>query len=263
MSKIDAPLFFQFGKAKTLNDDIFSKTGCFVFLRIGEFPFLNGCENYRQALYSLIIDSYVLFHDYGRQFLNAFVSVSGINRPQTLDSIINYRILLTHSHYEPNIQFMRAFIRLLTNKSIATTKDFYKELSVAKENDYKVAYDLLKDELNIFFYTLNSVANNSNIKGAFINYRIRNINAFQSSLNQALIKSILQTESRTERPNYPNFCSNGSVIIGSFSNAQQSVINKFRNCGYQMPDEIYPDFRNNVINLVNPPQQSSAQILMP
>lgn len=252
MNKIDAPLFFQRGKAKEINDNIFANTGCFLFLKIGEFPFINSCENYRQALYSLIIDSYVLFHDYGRAFWIAFAKASITSVPQILEDLINYRILLTHSQFEPEFHILNSFARLITTKNIISIEDFYVTLSNAKDNDYKLAYNMLNDELNIFYNALNGIKSNS-LKRIFCNYIQpgNKYNIFKRSLNEPLIQSILKAEN----------CYNGNVHIKTFQTAQQNIIDKFNSNHYNTPDEIYPDFRNEVISVVNPPPQASALIL--
>lgn len=266
MSIINAPLFFQGNKAKELNDKIFANTGCFIFLMIKEFPFTICCENYRQALYSLIIDSYVLFHDYGRNFLTAFATVSNTVVPSILDDLIKYRILLTHSQYEPEIRTMDSFVRLITAKSMQSIEEFYEKLSNANDNDFESAYKAIKAELDTFYNALSSVSNSS-IKNSFCNYHPRNnnLNAFNLSLNEALIKTILQAESGQERPTYTRdnvtYCQNGNVIIRPFKAVQNSIITKYNNNQYSTPDEIYPDFRNQVINAVNPPQLSSDLLL--
>jgi hypothetical protein len=250
MNVIDAPLFFQNGKAKEINDNIFTNTGCFLFLKIGEFPFINSCENYRQAFYSLIIDSYVLFHDYGRAFWIAFANVSNTSVPQILEDLIEYRILLTHSQFEPELQILDSFSRLITKKNITSIEDFYVNLSNANDNDYKWAYNMLKDGLNIFYNALNGITSNS-LKDSFCNYIHRNkYNTFTRSLDHALIKPILQADSY-----------NGNFDIKNFKTAQQNIIDKFNNNHYNTSDEIYPDFRNEVISIVNPPPQSSALLL--
>ncbi|MEG0835601.1 MAG: hypothetical protein RR063_08020 [Anaerovoracaceae bacterium] len=263
MSIINAPLFFQGNKAKELNDKIFKNTGCFIFLMIKEFPFTVCCENYRQALYSLIIDSYVLFHDYGRNFLIAFAKVSNTVVPSILNDLIKYRILLTHSQFEPEIQTMNSFVRLITAKSMLSIEEFYEKLSNANDNDFKAAYEAIKAELDTFYNALSSVSTSS-IKTSFCNYYPwnNNLNAFYLSLNEALIKTVLQAESGKERPTYTRgnvtYCQNGNVRIQSFKVVQNSIITKYNNNQYSTPDEIYPDFRNQVISAVNPPQQSSA-----
>lgn len=266
MSVIDAPLFFQKNKAEELNDTIFDNTGCFVFLKIEDFPFMNSCENYRQALYSLIIDYYVLFHDCGRAFCTAFAKVSNTFMPPVLENLKKYRGLLAHAQFEPEIKAMDSFARLLTSNGIQSIEDFYLKLSNADDGDYKSAYNALKNELDIFYNALARVKNRC-IKKCFCNYRPynNNLNVFKISLNQALIKSILQAKSGNERPTYLSgrviYCQNGKVEINSFITAQQSIINEFNNNQYNTPDEIYPDFRNKVINIVHPPQQPSAQLL--
>ena len=217
MSTIVAPLFFQKNKAKELNESIFTNTGCFVFVKTEEFPFANFCDNYRHALYSLIIDSYVFFHDYGREFLWAFTNVTNIEVPPILDDLVKYRGLLTHSQFEPDIQVMHSFARLITAKTVTSIGELHMKLSNAKENDYKSSYKVLKDELDAFYDTLYGVTNNS-IKNAFCSYRSRNnnCNTFMSSLNQALIKSILQAESGDENPTYSTYCRKGNVEIKFF-----------------------------------------------
>lgn len=241
------PKFLKDGNARDLSDNIYKETGCFPFFYPNKVLVVGEPQDDRDSFYYIINGLYVLYHDFGKKFLDFFLQNKESFRLH-VQNVKYLRTLIAHGNHDScvynktiEIQFARYLNVGKTNFHWET--GFFNHSSMTPENWLKACQKLVDDANNLYNYLDNWTKKTTSVNTAGFYYP----DYFEKSFDIVLIKNAISY-----------WVNKGTVSVNSIENTAKEIYNIRTNWLNQLSQpkatlqELYDEFLGIILNLLKP-----------
>ena len=264
------PRFLNHADLIALNEDLWRKTGCFAFLRPHSLLIHAENRTYRDQFMLLSIGLYVVYHDFGCQYLDFFLDDS--NCPPSLpypyghrqhkNVILNtLRPAVAHGLLGDGAknsfwtEIAKHYIQTLTPKQ----QGWSEYVDTVTEDQWEAATDRLKFDADTFYDFLVAWGDNHN---ANLRMQFAQSNRFRYSINRRVCESILK-ENGVSNKDLNKFLSSSTNPNPNIDKWRNILGIEYGNGVIKTADELYDRLciliNTDVLNATNAVVQSSLQ----
>lgn len=188
------PKLLENGVARSLSDEIYKKTGCFPFFYPNEEIIIGRPQNDNDSFYYIINGLYILYHDFGKRFLNFFLDDSQSIGSHCKD-VGFLRTLIAHGNHNSTaynntitIQFCRHFS--VGNSRLNWESGFFNSDSMKRDDWEKICQKLVDDSNNLYYHLTKWLEDHFNNDAEEMTKNFHNDN-FSISFDSALVKETI------------------------------------------------------------------------